>query len=44
MARFGGAGILPSGAYHLESPTTVPDRDVEAWEVVLADEDTPQPA
>ncbi|MBQ0902724.1 glycosyltransferase family 2 protein [Micromonospora sp. U21] len=44
LARHGGAGILPSGAYHLESPTTVTDRDVEAWEVVLADEDTPQPA
>ena len=41
---YGGAGVLPSGAYHLESPTTVTDRDVEAWEVVLADEDTPQPA
>ncbi|WP_410810244.1 glycosyltransferase [Micromonospora sp. 067-2] len=44
LARHGGAGILPSGAYHLESPTTVTERDVEAWEVVLADEDTPQPA
>ncbi|MFF0718866.1 glycosyltransferase family 2 protein [Micromonospora sp. NPDC003816] len=37
MARHGGAGVLPSGAYHLESPTTVTERDVEAWEVVLAD-------
>ena len=37
MARYGGAGILPSGAYHLESPTTVTERDVEAWEVVLAE-------
>jgi hypothetical protein len=36
MARFGGAGILPSGAYHLESPTTVPDREVKAWEAVNA--------
>ncbi|MEU8425363.1 glycosyltransferase [Micromonospora sp. NPDC048835] len=44
LARYGGAGIVPSGAYHLESPTTVTDRDVEAWEVVLAEEDTPQPA
>ncbi|MCG5469775.1 glycosyltransferase family 2 protein [Micromonospora sp. LAH09] len=44
LSRYGGAGILPSGAYHLESPTTVTDRDVEAWEVVLADEDSPQPA
>ncbi|MEV6812547.1 glycosyltransferase family A protein [Micromonospora sp. NPDC051296] len=39
LARHGGAGVLPSGAYHLESPTTVTDRDVEAWEVVLADAD-----
>jgi GT2 family glycosyltransferase len=30
MERFGGAGILPSGAVHLELPTTLPDRDVEA--------------
>jgi GT2 family glycosyltransferase len=33
MARHGGAGVLPSGAVHLESPTTVPDRDTEATEV-----------
>lgn len=44
LARHGGAGVLPSGAYHLESPTTVTERDVEAWEVVLADEDATQPA
>jgi hypothetical protein len=44
MSRYGGAGILPSGAYHLEAPTTVTDRDVEAWEVVLADESTCEPA
>lgn len=30
MARHGGAGVLPSGAVHLESETTVPDRDVQA--------------
>ncbi|WP_433389339.1 glycosyltransferase family 2 protein [Micromonospora sp. KLBMP9576] len=42
LARFGGAGVLPSGAYHLESPTTVTDREVEAWEVVLADDDAAQ--
>jgi GT2 family glycosyltransferase len=34
MARAGGAGILPSGAYHLESPTTLPDRSVQARDVV----------
>lgn len=36
MERAGGAGILPSGAYHLESPTTVPDRTVQARDVVGA--------
>ncbi|WP_405102687.1 glycosyltransferase family 2 protein [Micromonospora sp. NBC_01412] len=44
LERHGGAGVLPSGAYHLESPTTVTERDVEAWEVLLTDSDTPQPA
>jgi len=29
MERRGGAGLLPSGAVHLEAPTTVPDRDVD---------------
>lgn len=38
MERFGGAGILPSGAVHLESPTTVTDRQVEAYDVVLGQE------
>jgi glycosyltransferase involved in cell wall biosynthesis len=35
MERFGGAGIVPSGAVHLESATTVPVRDVEAHDVVF---------
>ncbi|WP_022882867.1 D-glycero-beta-D-manno-heptose 1-phosphate adenylyltransferase [Gryllotalpicola ginsengisoli] len=30
MRRRGGAGIVPSGAVHLESPTTVVDRTVDA--------------
>lgn len=30
MAAFGGAGLLPSGAWHLEAPTTLPDRSVDA--------------
>lgn len=34
MEKFGGAGILPSGAVHLESPTTVTDRRIEAYNVV----------
>ncbi|MFF2029135.1 glycosyltransferase family A protein [Arthrobacter sp. NPDC058192] len=35
MDRYGGAGILPSGAVHLEAPTTIPDRPVEAYLEVL---------
>jgi glycosyltransferase involved in cell wall biosynthesis len=34
MATRGGAGIVPTGAVHLESPTTVPNREVEVTEVV----------
>lgn len=30
MARHGGAGVLPSGVYHQELPTTVPVRDIDA--------------
>jgi hypothetical protein len=26
MRRYGGCGVLPSGVYHLELPTTVPNR------------------
>lgn len=37
MERRGGAGIVPSGAVHLEAPTTVPDRRVNATEVVFDD-------
>jgi glycosyltransferase involved in cell wall biosynthesis len=34
MARFGGCGVLPSGAYHLELPTTIPNREVDAPRVL----------
>jgi GT2 family glycosyltransferase len=34
LARYGGAGIVPSGAYHLETPTTVVERDVECFDLV----------
>lgn len=34
MARFGGAGIIPSGAYHQELPTTLPLREVDAPHVL----------
>jgi GT2 family glycosyltransferase len=30
LDRFGGAGLFPSGAYHLELPTTIPDRRHDA--------------
>lgn len=35
MERYGGAGIIPSGAVHLEAPTTVTDRDTDAAHVIL---------
>jgi GT2 family glycosyltransferase len=35
MEKYGGAGILPTGAVHLESPTTLPHRPVEAFDVVF---------
>jgi GT2 family glycosyltransferase len=35
MRRYAGAGVLPSGAYHLEAPTTVTERRVEAWQVLF---------
>lgn len=34
MARYGGCGVIPSGAYHQELPTTVPCRDVDAPHVL----------
>ncbi len=37
MEEFGGAGIIPSGAVHLESETTVTDRTTEATDIVLDD-------
>lgn len=39
MERYGAAGLLPSGAVHLEAPTTIPDREVDAPDVVFARED-----
>ncbi|GAA4189775.1 glycosyltransferase family A protein [Microbacterium oryzae] len=35
METRGGAGVLPSGAVHLEAPTTIVDRRVEATDVVF---------
>lgn len=35
MEKYGGAGLLPSGAVHLEAPTTIPDRPLDAFDVVM---------
>jgi len=35
--RHGGAGLLPSGAWHLELPTSIEDRSVDAYAAVLED-------
>jgi GT2 family glycosyltransferase len=34
MQRYGGCGVLPSGAYHQQLPTTVVDRTVDAPKVL----------
>ncbi len=34
MERFGGCGIIPSGAYHMELPTTITTRQVDAPKVL----------
>lgn len=34
MERFGGCGMIPSGAYHMELPTTVPTRGIDAPKVL----------
>jgi glycosyltransferase involved in cell wall biosynthesis len=34
MSRYGGCGIIPSGAYHQELPTTIPNRTVNAPRVL----------
>jgi len=34
MERYGGCGVLPSGAYHQQLPTTVEDRTVDAPHVL----------
>ncbi|HEU0104291.1 MAG TPA: glycosyltransferase family A protein [Mycobacteriales bacterium] len=35
LERSGGAGVLPSGAWHLELPTSVRDRRADAYAIVL---------
>ncbi|GIV97748.1 MAG: hypothetical protein KatS3mg057_2405 [Herpetosiphonaceae bacterium] len=34
MARYGGCGLIPSGVYHQELPTTIADRRVDAPKVL----------
>jgi GT2 family glycosyltransferase len=34
MEQFGGCGIVPSGAYHMELPTTIAERQVDAPRVL----------
>jgi hypothetical protein len=34
MQRFGGCAIIPSGAYHMELPTTITQRQVDAPKVL----------
>ncbi|HEU4616582.1 MAG TPA: glycosyltransferase family A protein [Gammaproteobacteria bacterium] len=36
LREYGGAGIMPSGVYHQELPTTIPDRRVDAPRELLA--------
>ena len=38
----GAAGVLPSGAWHLELPTSVGDRRVDAYAVVLEGRPAPE--
>jgi len=35
MARYGGCGLIPSGVYHQELPTTVPNRSVDAPQILF---------
>lgn len=35
LERAGGVGLLPTGAHHLELPTTVGSRDTDAYELVF---------
>jgi GT2 family glycosyltransferase len=39
MARYGGCGVLPSGAYHQQLPTTVEDRSCDAPRLLLSSVD-----
>jgi glycosyltransferase involved in cell wall biosynthesis len=34
MAKYGGCGMMPSGVYHQELPTTIPDRHIDAPQIL----------
>jgi hypothetical protein len=42
MAQFGGCGLIPSGAFHQELPSTVPDSDRQADAPLLLHERAPE--
>lgn len=44
MERFGGCGMLPSGAYHMELPTTLKERRVDAPWALLPHGDPAAPS
>jgi len=44
MERFGGCGMLPSGAYHMELPTTLKERRIDAPWALLPHGDPPAPS
>ncbi|HEY8099290.1 MAG TPA: glycosyltransferase family A protein [Burkholderiaceae bacterium] len=44
MARYGGCGMIPSGAYHMELPTTIATRDVDAPRFLPIAEDEQLPS
>ena len=45
MERYGGCGMLPSGAYHMELPTTLKRREVDApWALIAHGDPAAAPA
>ncbi|BDI23326.1 glycosyltransferase family 2 protein [Herbiconiux sp. L3-i23] len=43
MERFGGAGLVPSGAVHMQSATTVEDRSIEARDILFPNDPSGEP-
>ncbi|HEX2979874.1 MAG TPA: glycosyltransferase [Anaerolineaceae bacterium] len=40
MRAYGGCGLIPSGVYHQELPTTLPDRSIDAPKILSTVEDS----